>query len=220
MMKRQSLVKFDAPLCETIAETPKPQGKASAGADRALRAVPFRFAYPGRLRRPRRRQAARHHPRHDACRSRWDTRSPGVVEEVRPRCPGRPDRCQESRVPLDRLRSMPRLSPMATRICALKQRFLGVSIDGGFATHVLVPDAKYLLDYGSAPGQPGGDPDVFRRHSLWRAEAACRPAAATQSAADRARRRRHDGAWLLHRRCSSRRSRWRISVRCGARGGA
>src|SRR5256885_13391472 len=27
LMQRQSLVKFDAPLCETIVETPKPQGK-------------------------------------------------------------------------------------------------------------------------------------------------------------------------------------------------
>ena len=26
-MRRQSLVKFDAPLCETIVDTPKPQGK-------------------------------------------------------------------------------------------------------------------------------------------------------------------------------------------------
>src|SRR3981081_741403 len=26
-MRRQSLIKFDAPLCETIVETPKPQGK-------------------------------------------------------------------------------------------------------------------------------------------------------------------------------------------------
>ena len=33
----------------------------------------------------------------------------------------------------------------------LKQRFLGVSIDGGFASHVLVPDAKYLLDYDPLP---------------------------------------------------------------------
>jgi alcohol dehydrogenase len=33
----------------------------------------------------------------------------------------------------------------------VKQRFLGVSIDGGFATHVLVPDAKYLLDYDPLP---------------------------------------------------------------------
>ena len=28
---------------------------------------------------------------------------------------------------------------------------LGVSIDGGFATHVLVPDAKSLLDYDPLP---------------------------------------------------------------------
>ena len=33
----------------------------------------------------------------------------------------------------------------------IKQRFLGVSIDGGFATHVLVPDARYLLDYDPLP---------------------------------------------------------------------
>ena len=33
----------------------------------------------------------------------------------------------------------------------VKQRFLGVAIDGGFASHVLVPDAKYLLDYDPLP---------------------------------------------------------------------
>jgi alcohol dehydrogenase len=33
----------------------------------------------------------------------------------------------------------------------VKQRFLGVSIDGGFASHVLVPDAKYLLEYDPLP---------------------------------------------------------------------
>src|ERR1700710_1293999 len=32
-----------------------------------------------------------------------------------------------------------------------KPRFLGVSMDGGFASHVLVPDAKYLLDYDPLP---------------------------------------------------------------------
>ena len=35
-------------------------------------------------------------------------------------------------------------------LCA-KNRFLGVSIDGGFASHVLVPDEKYLLDYDPLP---------------------------------------------------------------------
>src|SRR6202012_2959540 len=36
------------------------------------------------------------------------------------------------------------------KLCA-KQCFLGFPIDGGFASHVLVPDAKYLLDYGPLP---------------------------------------------------------------------
>src|ERR1700709_2057796 len=35
-------------------------------------------------------------------------------------------------------------------LCA-KQRFLGGALDGGFASHVLVPDAKYLLDYDPLP---------------------------------------------------------------------
>src|SRR4029078_10670604 len=35
-------------------------------------------------------------------------------------------------------------------LCA-KQRFLGVAVDGGFARHVLVPDARYLLDYDPLP---------------------------------------------------------------------
>ena len=37
LMKRQSLVKFDAPLCETIVDTPKPAarpGAAESGIDR------------------------------------------------------------------------------------------------------------------------------------------------------------------------------------------
>ena len=37
LMRRQSLVKFDAPLCETIVDTPKPKGARSASAHRALR---------------------------------------------------------------------------------------------------------------------------------------------------------------------------------------
>ncbi len=32
-----------------------------------------------------------------------------------------------------------------------RNRYLGVSLDGGFASHVLVPDAKYLLDYDPLP---------------------------------------------------------------------
>ena len=41
LMRRQSLVKFDAPLCETIVETPKPQaGKSWSGSSAAGCAIP------------------------------------------------------------------------------------------------------------------------------------------------------------------------------------
>jgi alcohol dehydrogenase len=40
---------------------------------------------------------------------------------------------------------------MATRIFASSSASSAVSIDGGFASHVLVPDAKYLLDYDPLP---------------------------------------------------------------------
>ena len=39
-----------------------------------------------------------------------------------------------------------------------EQRFLGVAIDGGFASHVLVPDAKYLLDYDPLPVNQAATP--------------------------------------------------------------
>ena len=82
--------------------------QGSPGPHRALRTVPFRPAYPGRLCRSRRRQEARHHARHDAAvhagaRDRRNCRG------SRPGCSKEPDRHQESGIPLDRLRPVPRL---------------------------------------------------------------------------------------------------------------
>jgi D-arabinose 1-dehydrogenase-like Zn-dependent alcohol dehydrogenase len=37
-------------------------------------------------------------------------------------------------------------------LCA-KPRQLGVQLDGGYASHVLVPDARYLYDYGAVPSE-------------------------------------------------------------------
>src|SRR5580692_1578156 len=86
LMRRQSLVKFDAPLCETIVETPKP----------VAREVLVRIERCG------------------LCHSDLHIQD-GYAD------------------------------------LGAKQRFLGVTIDGGFASHVLVPDAKYLLDYDPLP---------------------------------------------------------------------
>jgi alcohol dehydrogenase len=149
LMRRQSLVKFDAPLCETVVETPKPaasevlvriercglchsdlhiqDGYADLGGGKKLdttrgMTLPFTLG-------------------HEIA---------GVVEEVGPE------------VSKDLIGSKRAVFPWIgcgqcrdclqgdENLCA-KQRFLGVTIDGGFATHVLVPDAKYLLEYDPLP---------------------------------------------------------------------
>jgi alcohol dehydrogenase len=66
LMRRQSLVKFDAPLCETIVDTPKPQGREvlvrieRCGLCHSDLHIQDGYADLGR------RQKARHHARHDA----------------------------------------------------------------------------------------------------------------------------------------------------------
>src|SRR5436305_786873 len=149
LMRRQSLVRFDAPLCETIVETPKPlarqvlvriercglchsdlhiqDGYADLGGGKRLdttrgMTLPFTLG-------------------HEIA---------GVVEEVGPEL--------SKDLVGARKAVFPWIGCGQCRDCAngdenlcVKQRFLGVSIDGGFATHVLVPDAKYLLDYDPLP---------------------------------------------------------------------
>ncbi|MGQ0683215.1 alcohol dehydrogenase [Bradyrhizobium sp.] len=149
LMRRQSLVKFDAPLCETIVDTPKPKGAevlvriercglchsdlhiqdgyADLGGGKKLdttrgMVLPFTLG-------------------HEIA---------GVVEEVGPDAP--------AGLIGERRAVFPWIGCGQCRDCAngdenlcVKQRFLGVSIDGGFASHVLVPDAKYLLEYDPLP---------------------------------------------------------------------
>jgi alcohol dehydrogenase len=149
LLRRQSLVKFDAPLCETIVETPKPvdnevlvriercglchsdlhiqDGYADMGGGKKLdttrgMTLPFTLG-------------------HEIA---------GVVEEVGPG------------VARDMIGSKKAVFPWIgcgqcrdclngdENLCA-RPRFLGVNLDGGFASHVLVPDAKYLLDYDPLP---------------------------------------------------------------------
>jgi D-arabinose 1-dehydrogenase-like Zn-dependent alcohol dehydrogenase len=149
LMRRQSLVKFDAPLCETIVETPKPAGRevlvriercglchsdlhiqdgyADIGGGRKLdttrgMTLPFTLG-------------------HEIA---------GIVEDVGGDVAG--DLVGKKRAVFPWIGCGKCRDCLAgdENLCA-RPRFLGVSIDGGFASHVLVPDAKYLLDYDPLP---------------------------------------------------------------------
>jgi D-arabinose 1-dehydrogenase-like Zn-dependent alcohol dehydrogenase len=149
LMRRQSLVKFDAPLCETVVESPQPRGNevlvriercglchsdlhiqdgyADLGGGKKLdttrgMTLPFTLG-------------------HEIA---------GVVEEVGP---------DVAKDLIGKKKAVfPWIGCGQCRDClagdenlCTRQRFVGVAIDGGFASHVLVPDAKYLLDYDPLP---------------------------------------------------------------------
>lgn len=149
-MVRQSLVKFDAPLCETIVDTPKPQGRevlvkidrcglchsdlhiqdgyADIGGGKKLdttrgMTLPFTLG-------------------HEIA---------GVVDDVGPDAPKDMVGKKFAVFPWIGCGQCRDCQNGDENLCA-RNRFLGVSIDGGFASHVLVPDAKYLIDYGNVPG--------------------------------------------------------------------
>src|ERR1700730_15188890 len=149
LMRRQSLVKFDAPLCETIVETPVPQGKevlvrvercglchsdlhiqdgyADLGGSKKLdttrgMTLPFTLG-------------------HEIA---------GVVEEVGGDVPKNLIGAKKAVLPWIGCGQCRSCINGDANLC-VNQRFLGAMIDGGFASHVLVPDAKYLLDYDPLP---------------------------------------------------------------------
>ena len=73
-------------------------------------------------------------------------------------------------------------------------RVLGVTVDGGYASHVLVPHPRYLLDVEGIAPEIAGASDVLGSYRL-RCRQEGRSLSACRAADDRrARRRRHDGA--------------------------
>jgi alcohol dehydrogenase len=148
-MRRQSIVKFDAPLCETVAETPKPQGRevlvrvercglchsdlhiqdgyADLGGGKKLdttrgMTLPFTLG-------------------HEIA---------GVVEEIGPGADKSLIGKKRAVFPWIGCGKCKDCLNGDENLCA-RNRYLGVAIDGGFATHVLVPDEKYLLEYDPLP---------------------------------------------------------------------
>jgi alcohol dehydrogenase len=148
-MRRQSLVKFDAPLCETIAETPKPQGREvlvrieRCGLCHSDLHIQDGYADLGNGKRldTTRGMTLPFTLGHEIA---------GVVDEVGP---------EVDRALIGKKKAVfPWIGCGQCRDClngdenlCVRNRYLGVAIDGGFASHVLVPDAKYLLDYDPLP---------------------------------------------------------------------
>jgi alcohol dehydrogenase len=149
LMKRQSLVKFDAPLCETIIDTPKPQGRevlvrvercGLCHSDLHLQDGYMDLGNGKRLDTTR-GMALPFTLGHEIA---------GVVDEVGPDAPKNIVGRKKAVFPWIGCGQCRDCLAGDENLCA-RNRFLGVSIDGGFATHVLVPDAKYLLDYDPLP---------------------------------------------------------------------
>jgi len=148
-MRRQSLVKFDAPLCETIVETPKPQGREvlvrieRCGLCHSDLHIQDGYADLGNGKRldTTRGMTLPFTLGHEIA---------GIVDEVGAEVPSDLVGKKKAVFPWIGCGQCPDCLNGDENLCA-KQRFLGVSIDGGFATHVLVPDAKYLLDYDPLP---------------------------------------------------------------------
>ena len=146
---RQSLVAYGAPLCETIVDCPKPRGSEvlvrvercgvchsdlhvqdgyfKLGGDKTLdisagRTLPFTLG-------------------HEIA---------GVVEEAGPDAAISPG-CRVAVYPWIGCGACPACRHGEENLCAAP-RHLGVAVDGGYATHVIVPHPRYLLDY--APLSP------------------------------------------------------------------
>jgi alcohol dehydrogenase len=149
LMRRQSLVKFDAPLCETVIDTPKPQGhEALVRIERCGLCHSDLHIQDGTMDRG-------NGERLDITRGMTlpftlGHEIAGVVDEVGPDAPSNIVGRKKAVFPWIGCGQCRDCRAGDENLCA-RNRFLGVSIDGGFASHVLVPDTKYLLDYDPLP---------------------------------------------------------------------
>src|ERR1043166_500225 len=148
-MVRQSLVKFDAPLCETIVETPKPQGREvlvrieRCGLCHSDLHIQDGYADIGGGNRldTTRGMTLPFTLGHEIA---------GIVEEVGADLPTEMIGARKAVFPWIGCGQCRDCRAGDENLCA-KSRFLGVALAGGLGNHVVVPDAKYLLDYDPLP---------------------------------------------------------------------
>ena len=149
---RQSLTAYGAPLCETVADCPEPRGSevlvriercGVCHSDLHVQDGYFRLGNDKRLEITRGR----------ALPFTLGHEIAGVVERLGP------DAGSDA-TPGDKVAVYPWIGCGRCAACRFGEenncaspRHLGVYADGGFASHVLVPHARYLIDY--APLPPG-----------------------------------------------------------------
>jgi len=153
-LHRQSLTAYAAPLCETVAECPRPTGSEvlvrisrcgvchsdlhmqdgyfSLGDDKQLdvragRTLPFTLG-------------------HEIA---------GTIESAGPDAPGATPGSSVAVYPWIGCGQCPACRVGEENICTAP-RHLGITVDGGFASHVLVPHPRYLLDYAPLPAAYAG----------------------------------------------------------------
>ena len=85
-------------------------------------------------------------------RAPWATRSRALVAAVGPEAQGVQVGDRARRLSLDRLRACALCAAGQEHLCSTP-RALGVARDGGFATHVVVPHPRYLVDHGAIPDE-------------------------------------------------------------------
>ena len=191
-MHRQSLTAYAAPLCETVVDAPQPQGSevlvriARCGVChsdlhmqdgyfllgdgkqldvRAGRTLPFTLG-------------------HEIA---------GVVESAGPDATGRSPARKVAVYPWIGCGTCAACKAGDENICAAP-RHLGITVDGGFATHVLVPHPRYLIDYAPLSASYAGALMCSGLTAYAALKRLRRPRRARAAAAGRARRRRPDGA--------------------------
>jgi alcohol dehydrogenase len=148
-MRRQSVVQYAAPLCETIIEAPKPVGaQVLVRIERCGLCHSDLHIHDGYFDLGGGRKAdisgGRQLPftlGHEIA---------GVVEEVGPDAPKDLIGARRAVFPWIGCGQCRECLAGDENLCR-QARFLGVDVDGGFASHVLVPDAKYLLEYDPLP---------------------------------------------------------------------
>jgi alcohol dehydrogenase len=146
---RQSLTAYGAPLCETVVDCPKPQGTevlvriercGVCHSDLHMQDGYFLLGDGKKLDVT----AGRTLPMtlgHEIA---------GVVVETGPDAEGAPPGRKVAVYPWIGCRQCAACLRGEENLCAAS-RHLGINVDGGFATHVLVPHPRYLLDYAPLP---------------------------------------------------------------------